>query len=201
MEQSEESGLNWGPSCGPDDISDPCLQKGRGCPPSTSHARGPALVVSSLSPVGGPPGWVSWGTGSAGPLACLASASLSVSLPPAQNLLWLPATFRANLPGPLLTLHSLLRALVQIPASNSKHFPEFQIHRSSCPWGIPTWKTPRPSDSTKSSRTSILPTSCFLGPKSPHSSQWQRHTLDRHPSEREGFGWCSVRCREPVPWQ
>lgn len=32
-----------------------------------------------------------------------------------------------------------------------------------------------------------LPTSCFLGPKSPHSSQWQRHTLDRHSGEREGF--------------
>ena len=100
VEQREDSGLNWGPNCGPDNISDPCLQKGRGCPPSTSHAGGPAFVVSSLSPVGGPPGWVSQGTGPAAPLACLASASLSVSLPPAQNLLWLPATSRANLPAP-----------------------------------------------------------------------------------------------------
>lgn len=100
VEQSEESGLNWGPSCGPDDISDPCLQKGRGCPPSTSHARGPALVVSSLSPVGGPPGWVSWGTGSAGPLACLASASLSVSLPPAQNCCGYQLPFVLIYPAP-----------------------------------------------------------------------------------------------------
>lgn len=51
VEQSEEISLNWGLSWDPDNISDPCLQKGRGCPPNTSHAGGPAFVVSSLSPV------------------------------------------------------------------------------------------------------------------------------------------------------
>lgn len=59
VEQSEGRGLNWGPGCGPDDPSEPCLQRGRGCLPRRSRGGGPTFM-GPLWPLGHDPRRTVW---------------------------------------------------------------------------------------------------------------------------------------------